>query len=127
MVKSRVQAIRVRENKCGGEGSTTRLTGKSRCLAGTRLLCEAHLALHHALAVSSDAAAGVAGARRLPGALASGAVVVKVPAAQVPVGLPVAQNMERRSAGDGGYAGLGDLQLLEVGVDRRVRPARTNG
>lgn len=86
-----------------------------------------HLTLHHALAVSSDAADGVAGARRLPGALSGGAVVVEVPAARVPVGLPIAQNVERRSGGDRRNAGLGDLQLLEVGVDRWVRPTRTNG
>lgn len=77
-----------------------------------------YLTLHHALAVSPDAADGVAGTRRLPGTFSGGAVVVEVPAARVPVGLPVAQNVERRAGGNRRHAGLGDLQLLEVGVDR---------
>lgn len=91
---------------------------------------KSYLALRCALAVSSDtagAAAGVSGTRRLPGALAAGPVVVEVPAAQVFVGLPVAQDVERGAGGDGRQTGLGDLQLLEVGVDRRVGAARTRG
>lgn len=48
-----------------------------------------------------------------------------MPAAQVFVGLPVAQDVERGAGGDGRQAGLRDLQLLEVGVDRRVGPALT--
>lgn len=91
-----------------------------------------HLALRRALAVSPDAAAAgaaarVPGARRLPGALPGGAVVVEVPAAQVLVRLPVAQDVQRGAGGHGGQVGLGDLQLLEVGVDRRVGPALTCG
>lgn len=81
-----------------------------------------HLTLGGALAVSSDAAAGAAagvpGARRFPGALTAGPVVVEMPAAQVFVGLPVAQDVERGAGGDGRQAGLRDLQLLEVSVDR---------
>lgn len=91
-----------------------------------------HLAFRRALTVSPDAAAAgaaarVPGARRLPGALPSGAVVVEVPAAQVLVRLPVAQDVQRGAGGHGGQVGLGDLQLLEVGVDRRVGPALTCG
>lgn len=90
-----------------------------------------HLALHRALAVSPDAAAGAAarvpGARRLPGALPGGAVVVEMPAAQVLVRLPVTQDVQRGAGGHGGQVGLGDLQLLEVGVDRRVGPALACG
>lgn len=43
------------------------------------------------------------------------------------MGLPVAQDVERRAGGDGRQAGLGDLQLLEVGVDRGVGPALACG
>lgn len=71
-----------------------------------------YLTLHRALAVSSDAAsapARVPGARRLPGALPGGAVVVEMPAAQVFVGLPVAQDVERGAGGNGRQAGLRDL------------------
>lgn len=87
-----------------------------------------HLTLRCALAVSADtagAATGVPGARRLPGPLSGGTVVVEMPAAQVFVGLPVAQDVEGGARGDGRQAGLGDLQLLEVSVDGRVGPART--
>lgn len=87
-----------------------------------------HLALRCALAVSSEAAgaaAGVPGARRLPGPLSGGPVVVEMPAAQVFVGLPVAKDVEGGAGGDGRQAGLRDLQLLEVSVDRRVGPALT--
>lgn len=87
-----------------------------------------HLTLCGALAVSSDAAgaaAGVPGARWLPGPLSGGTVVIEMSATQVFVGLPVAQDVERGAGGDGRQAGLRDLQLLEVGVDRRVRPALT--
>lgn len=55
-----------------------------------------HLTLRCALAVSSDtacAATRVPGARWLPGALSGGTVVVEVPAAQIFVGLPVAQDV----------------------------------
>lgn len=48
-----------------------------------------------------------------------------MPAAQVFVSLPVAQYVERWTGGDGRQTGLWDLQLLEVGVDRRVGPALT--
>lgn len=86
-----------------------------------------HLALRGALTVSPDAAAGAAagipGARRFPGALAACPVVVEMPSAQVFVGLPVTQDVERGARGDGRQAGLRDLQLLEVSVDRRVGPA----
>lgn len=71
-----------------------------------------YLTLHCALAVSSDAAsasARVPGAWRLPGALPRGAVVVEMSAAQVFVGLPVAQDVERGAGGDGRQAGLRDL------------------
>lgn len=74
---------------------------------------------------AAGAAAGVPGPWRFPGALSGPPVVVEEPAAQVFVGLPVAQDVERRGGGDGRQAGLRDLQLLEVGVDRRVRPALT--
>lgn len=87
-----------------------------------------HLALRCALAVSPEAAgaaAGVPGARRLPGPLSGGPVVVEMPAAQVFVGLPVAKDVEGGAGGDGRQAGLRDLQLLEVSVDRRVGPALT--
>lgn len=82
-----------------------------------------HLTLQCALAVRSEtagAAAGVPGARWLPGPLSGGTVVVEMPPAQVFVGLPVAQDVEGGAGGDGWQAGLRDLQLLEVGVDRRV-------
>lgn len=85
-----------------------------------------HLVLHRPLTVSTEAAgaaAGVPGARRLPCPLPGGPVVVEMSPAQVFVGLPVAQDVERRAGGDGRQAGLGDLQLLEVGVDRRVGAA----
>lgn len=36
------------------------------------------------------------------------------------MGLPVAQDVKRGAGGDRRQAGLRDLQLLEVGVDRRV-------
>lgn len=41
------------------------------------------------------------------------------------MGLPVAQDVKRGAGGDRRQAGLRDLQLLEVGVDRRVGPAMT--
>lgn len=85
-----------------------------------------HLTLCSALAVRTEtasAAAGVPGARRFPGPLPGGAVVVEMSAAQVFVGLPVACNVEGRAGGDGRQVGLGDLQLLEVGVDWRVGPS----
>ena len=90
-----------------------------------------HLRLHRARLGLSPAAAGaaegVAGAGRLPGALPGGAVEVEVPAAQVLVGLPVPEHVQRGGGRDGRQAGLGDLQLLEVGVDRRVGAALARG
>lgn len=91
-------------------------------------LSDLHLTLHCALAVPSDTAGAttrVSGARRLPGALSGGAVVVEMPATQVFVGLPVAQDVKRGAGWDGWQAGLRDLQLLQVGVDRWVGPALT--
>lgn len=61
--------------------------------------------------------------RRLPGPLLRGAVVIKVPAARVLEGLPVAQRVEGGAGGDGGQGALRDLQLLEVGVDGRLGAA----
>lgn len=89
-----------------------------------------YLALGGALAVSpaaADAGARVPGPWRLPGTLAGGAVVVEMPAAQVFVGFPVVEDVQGGAGGDGRKAGLADLQLLEVGVDRRVGPAVTGG
>lgn len=39
--------------------------------------------------------------------------------------LPVPQYVERGAGGNRRQTGLRDLELLEVGVDRRVRPALT--
>lgn len=89
-----------------------------------------HLAPRRALAVSpgaAGAATGVPGAGRLPGPLATRSVVVEMPAAEVFVSLPVAQDMQRRAGGDCWQAGLRELQLLEVGVNRRVGAALTRG
>lgn len=69
---------------------------------------------------AAGAAAGVSGAWRFPGSLFSGPVVVEEPSTRVLVCLPVPQVVERRAQGDGRQAGLTDLQLLKVGVDRRV-------
>lgn len=52
-----------------------------------------------------------------------GAVVVEVSAIGVLVGLPVAQDVERGAGGGGRRRRLGDLQLLEVGVDGRLGAA----
>ncbi|KAF3836165.1 hypothetical protein F7725_028723, partial [Dissostichus mawsoni] len=54
-----------------------------------------------------------------------GGPVLAVRLTGVFVGLPVAQDVERGAGGDGWQAGLRDLQLLEVGVDRRVGAALT--
>lgn len=62
--------------------------------------------------------AGVPGSRRLPGPLIRGAVVVEVSAGLVLIGLPVAQDVEGAARRHRRQAGLGDLQLLEVGVYR---------
>lgn len=89
-----------------------------------------HLTLQCPLVFSPDtanAAAGVPAAWGLPGPLSSGAVVVEMPATQVFVRLPVTQNVQRWAGGDGWQTGLWDLQLLQVGVDRRVGPALTCG
>lgn len=89
-----------------------------------------HLALGGALAVSSgaaDAAAGVPGSRRLPGPLPSSSVVIEMSAAQVLVRLPVVEDVEGGPRRDGRQAGLADLQLLEVGVDRGAGAAMTGG
>lgn len=81
-------------------------------------------AIPRAVALSSGVPdAGVPGSGRLPGPLLGGAVVVEVPAVLVPVGLPVAQHVERGARGQRGQVGLGDLQLLEVGVDGRLGAA----
>lgn len=69
------------------------------------------------------ARAGVLGSRRLPSPLLGGAVVVEVSAIGVLVGLPVAQDVERGAGGGGRRRRLGDLQLLEVGVDGRLGAA----
>ena len=50
-----------------------------------------------------------------------------MPAAQVFVRLPVIEEVERGARGDGWEAGLAELQLLKVGVDRGVGPPRTTG
>lgn len=91
--------------------------GLSRCVCYLR-------AVSCAVALSSGAPrAGVPGPGRLPGPLLGGAVVVEVPAVLVLVGLPVAQRVDGRAGGIRRQAGLGDLQFLEVGVNRRLRAA----
>lgn len=81
-------------------------------------------ALPCAVPLSSGAPrAGVLCPRRFPGPLLAGAVVVEVPAALVLVGFPVAQDVDGGAEWDGGLGGLGDLQLLEVRVDRRIGAA----
>lgn len=81
-------------------------------------------ALSCAVALSSGAPrAGVPGPGRLPGPLLGAAVVVVVPACRVLVGLPVAQHVERGAGGKRGQVSRGNLQLLEVGVDRRLGAA----
>lgn len=81
-------------------------------------------ALSHAVALSSGAPdAGVSGSGWLPGPLLGGAVIVEVPAILVLVGLPVAEHVDRGAGGERGQVGLGDLQFLEVGVDRRLGAA----
>lgn len=85
-----------------------------------------YLTLGSGLAVSTDAAdatACVPGSWWLPGSFSSSTIVVKMPATQVFVGLPVTQDVNRRSGWDRWQAGLADLQLLEVGVDWRVGSA----
>lgn len=89
-----------------------------------------HLALGGALAVSAgaaDAAARVPGSRWLPGPLSSGTVVIEMPAAQVFVRLPVVEDVERGARRHGRQAGLADLQLLKVGVDRGAGATMTSG
>lgn len=46
-----------------------------------------------------------------------------MPAVLVLVGLPVAQHVEGGAGGKRGLVGLGDLQFLEVGVDRGLGAA----
>ena len=92
--------------------------GLSRCVCYLR-------AVSRAVALSSGApCAGVSGPGWLPGPLLGGAVVVEVPAVLVLVGLPVAQRVDGRAGGIRRQAGLGDLQFLEVGVNRRLGAAR---
>lgn len=79
-------------------------------------------ALPSAVAIHA-ACAGVLSPRRLPGPLLGGAVVVEMSATGILVGLPVAQDMERGAGRDGRRRRLGDLQLLEVGVDGRIGAA----
>lgn len=87
-------------------------------------LRDSHLGtLPHAVALRA-ARAGVLGPRWLPGPLLGGAVVVEVSATGVLVGLPVAQDVQRGAGGDGRRRRLGDLQLLEVGVDGRLGAAQ---
>lgn len=89
-----------------------------------------YLALGCALAVptgAADAGTRVPGSRWLPGPLSSGTVVIEMPAAQVFVRFPVVEDVERGARRDGRQAGLADLQLLEVGVDRGVGPTLTSG
>lgn len=66
------------------------------------------------------ARACVLGSWRLPGPLLGGAVVVEVSAIGVLVGLPLAQDMLWGAGREGRRRRLGDLQLLEVGVDGRL-------
>lgn len=81
-------------------------------------------ALSCAVALSSGAPrAGVLCSRWFPGPLLGGAVVVEVPAVLVLVGLPVTQDVEGGVGGVRGHGGLGDLQFLEVSVDRRLGAA----
>lgn len=89
-----------------------------------------YLALGPAQAVSwdtADAGAFVPGPGRLPRALPSGAVVIEMAAAQVFVRLPVVEDVKRGTRRDRGQAGLADLQLLEVGVNRRVGTTMSAG
>lgn len=82
-------------------------------------------ALSCAVVVSSGApGAGVLGSGRLPCPLLGGAVVVEVPAVLVLERLPVAQHVDGGAGGIRGQVVLGDLQLLEVGVDGGLRAAR---
>lgn len=75
-------------------------------------------ALSRALAVvPGTPRAHVLCSRRFPGPLLRGAVVIKVPAVLILVGLPVTQDVKGGAGGGGGQGALGDLQLLEVGVD----------
>lgn len=62
----------------------------------------------------------VLGSWWFPGPLLSGTVVVEVPAIGVFMGLPVTQDVQRGAGGKGRRRRLGNLQLLEVGVDRRL-------
>lgn len=61
--------------------------------------------------------------RGFPGPLLRGAVVIKVPSILILVGLPVAQDVKGGAGGGGRQGALRDLQLLEVGVDGRLRAA----
>lgn len=82
------------------------------------------IGLSSAVALSSGApSAAVFGSRWLPGPLMGGAVVVEVSAVLVLMGLPVAKHAERGGRGLRGQVGLGNLQFLEVGVDRRLGAA----
>lgn len=58
-----------------------------------------------------------------PGPLLRGAVVIKVPAILILVGLPVAQDVKGGAGGGGRQGALCDLQLLEIGVDGGLRVA----
>ena len=78
------------------------------------------MAVSRALAVGPAALRGVAGPGGFPGPLLGGAVVVEVPAAVVAVRVPVTQRVQREARGQLGQLALGDLQLLEVGVDGGV-------
>lgn len=72
------------------------------------------------VAVGTADGRGVAGAGRLPGLLLGGGVVVVVAAAVVPVRLPVALRLQRGAGGCRREEILGELQLLQVGVDGGV-------
>lgn len=86
-----------------------------------------HLYLR-ALSRAVSVVPGTAGAHVLcswgfPGPLLRGAVVIKVPAIWILVGLPVAQDVQGGAGGGRRKGALRDLQLLEVGVDGRLRTA----
>lgn len=96
------------------------------CFDGAHKGCVTYLHLSRAMGVSpttTGTATSIPYAGRFPRALAAGSVIVEVSAGEVLVGLPVPKDVQWGAGGEGGQARLGDLQLLEVGVDRGLRPA----
>ena len=96
------------------------------CFVGVHRECVTYLHLSHAMGVSpttTGTATSIPCTGRFPRALPGGSVIVEVSTGEVLVGLPVPKDVQWGAGGEGGQAGLGDLQLLEVGVDRGLGPA----